>query len=163
MSWLAIKALPWRFIGVVALVTALAGWHIAKTHEAVTADRLERQAEALKASAEKETTNAETRKLLSSSIAKRNESVRVNVRVERDSLLDIIARHSDAPAIANCTNPATDPQRHAAAEQREQSTTYRHDPVVAALASGYAEQRAIALSCAAKANDVADALESIER
>jgi hypothetical protein len=163
MNWLAIKALPWRLIGAVALVLALSAWHIAKTNEAVTADRLNRVAKAAIESQEKEITNAETRKLLSSSIARRNEVAHASVRGERDSLLDIIAKHSDSPLVATCANSAASEQRDRTAEQREQPAPYRHDPIIAALAAGYAEQRAIALSCAAKVSDIADALETIER
>jgi hypothetical protein len=111
LSWVAVKAMPWRLIVSAALVLSLLGWHLSKVRDAVTKDRLEQSANALVEIRNKETKNlrrmeinATNAQADSSALVIANRTLNISRERLRDSIEDVINRPADAAT--ECGNDA---------------------------------------------------------
>jgi hypothetical protein len=162
MSFSFLKLLPWGWLLPFGLVIALLGWHVYDKQAAIAEDHKKQQAAIAEETLQKELSNAENRKLLQSSLAKRDEIARAYTRNSNDELRTVIAQTSSKFAISDCPNTSPSIERDEIKKRGDPSESYRHDPIVAALTAGYSEQRAIAMTCALKSSDIADSLETME-
>jgi hypothetical protein len=118
MNWLALKMLPWRWIGAAVVIIAVLGWHMKSTHDAVVADRAFQEvvAQQIEINNSKEVRDRETKNLRrmeinstnaqadSGALVVANRSLDVNRERLRNSIEAIINRPADAAA--ECGNDA---------------------------------------------------------